>query len=384
MNIIIFTHIAELSGGSNRSLLSVIEALKDKGDNILLVLPRKKGQMYNEALRLGIQTIFMPYGRSIHKKTKSSIKNFFFKLIIELKIIYSYILTYLYLCKFKNFSPNIIYSNSSSHHCGRILSKRLKIPHVWHIREYIDVNKIQISNVYSRMCNRTDLFITIGNDLCDEFSKYVPKEKLTMISNGLKYENSFIIRENHSGINILLTGRIAPEKGQLEATKAFILLKEQRPDINCKLYFAGKPISKTGMEYKENILSQIEKHGLDNDIIFLGEVTEMRKCRSMMDIELMCSEREPFGRVTVEAMRQGLVVIGTDSGGTKDIITDGINGLLYEPNNIEDLTRKLISVIDDNHLYNSIRDRSIEFCKSNFTELQFDVIANTIHSQVTK
>lgn len=39
---------------------------------------------------------------------------------------------------------------------------------------------------------------------------------------------------------------------------------------------------------------------------------------------------EPFGRVTIEAMAFGLPVLGTDAGGTKEIVLDGKTGLLHD------------------------------------------------------
>ncbi len=44
---------------------------------------------------------------------------------------------------------------------------------------------------------------------------------------------------------------------------------------------------------------------------------------------LMCSENEGLGRVSIEAMFYGCLVIGRNSGGTKDFVFDGKTGLLF-------------------------------------------------------
>ena len=49
------------------------------------------------------------------------------------------------------------------------------------------------------------------------------------------------------------------------------------------------------------------------------------------DIGLTCSRNEAFGRTTVEALLMGKPVIGTNTGGTVDLISDGVDGLLYPP-----------------------------------------------------
>ena len=66
------------------------------------------------------------------------------------------------------------------------------------------------------------------------------------------------------------------------------------------------------------------------------------------DVELVCSESEGFGRVIVEAMRSGVVVIAPACGAAPEIIDDGEDGLLYEPMNIEDLKAKIIMTLDMN------------------------------------
>jgi glycosyltransferase involved in cell wall biosynthesis len=49
------------------------------------------------------------------------------------------------------------------------------------------------------------------------------------------------------------------------------------------------------------------------------------------NVLLMCSAAEATGRVTIEALRAGRPVIGTRSGGTPELVTEGMDGLLVEP-----------------------------------------------------
>jgi glycosyltransferase involved in cell wall biosynthesis len=61
----------------------------------------------------------------------------------------------------------------------------------------------------------------------------------------------------------------------------------------------------------------------------------------------MCSRCEAFGRVTVEAMKLGLAVVGSNTGGTLDIVQHDVNGLLYEAGDVQDLARKIAEIILD-------------------------------------
>ena len=55
------------------------------------------------------------------------------------------------------------------------------------------------------------------------------------------------------------------------------------------------------------------------------------------DVALSCSELEELPRVVVEAMKCGAAVLGTRSGGTTELITEGWNGYLYEPGDVSEL-----------------------------------------------
>jgi glycosyltransferase involved in cell wall biosynthesis len=74
----------------------------------------------------------------------------------------------------------------------------------------------------------------------------------------------------------------------------------------------------------------------------------------------MCSECEAFGRVTVEAMRAGLPVCGTNAGGTPEIIDPGVNGLLSPAGDANALAANLMALELDEDLRRRIASRALE------------------------
>jgi glycosyltransferase involved in cell wall biosynthesis len=74
----------------------------------------------------------------------------------------------------------------------------------------------------------------------------------------------------------------------------------------------------------------------------------------------MCSDAEAFGRVTVEAMRAGLPVCGTDAGGTPEIIDPGVNGLLSPAGDADALAANLMALESDEDLRRSLAVRAME------------------------
>jgi hypothetical protein len=106
----------------------------------------------------------------------------------------------------------------------------------------------------------------------------------------------------------------------------------------------------------------------------------MVELRSKMNVELMCNPTEPFGRVTVEGMRSGLVVIGVKAGGTLDIINEE-NGLFYNKDDIDDLADKIELVYKDEKLRNKIAENAYNYSNKHFTMKEnVDKIENVLKS----
>jgi glycogen(starch) synthase len=76
---------------------------------------------------------------------------------------------------------------------------------------------------------------------------------------------------------------------------------------------------------------------------------------------------EPFARLTQEAMLSGLVVVGTTTGGTKEILEEGKNGLTFEPENSDDLAEQMARLIADPQLCSQLSARGRNTVLDNFT-----------------
>ena len=376
MNIIVFTYKADISGGSNRSLLSILEILVNEGHNVTLVLPKKVGQMYDAANKIGVTCLYQPYGRICATKVRgvSIIKQY---LRLYSKLIWDFSYAFIHYKKYKKLSPNIIYTNGSIIHAGRILAKFLKVPHVWHIREFIEEYQLMPINVYKMMSNGTTKFILISNDLYNVYSKYVPAQKLKMISNGIKYveQPPKIV---HKGFNLLLTARICEAKKQKDAIEALNLICYERGIEDIHLYFAGTAVTEVDHNYQKSLMKLVNLYKLEDKITFLGEVDDMSLLRQQMDVELLCSSREPFGRVTVEAMRSSLGVIASNTGGTLDIVKEGYNGIMFEPGNVVELSEKIMMLYNDRELLDTLSRTAKKYSKNHFTETQLYKTVNLL------
>lgn len=85
----------------------------------------------------------------------------------------------------------------------------------------------------------------------------------------------------------------------------------------------------------------IEEHGLSNRVRIIGKVDKLKSLLDECDIFCMPSRSEGLPAAPLEAMACGLPVVAARVGGLKDIVTDGFNGFLCEPESAEDLAAKI-------------------------------------------
>ena len=67
---------------------------------------------------------------------------------------------------------------------------------------------------------------------------------------------------------------------------------------------------------------------MEDRVIFTGFRMDMDKMMSLADVFVLASHAEPFGRALQEAMASEKPVIATNTGGTPEIMEDGITGIL--------------------------------------------------------
>jgi glycosyltransferase involved in cell wall biosynthesis len=154
------------------------------------------------------------------------------------------------------------------------------------------------------------------------------------------------LRYEDPNVNVLYAGRIYPEKGIDTVIEAMIELVYGQGKRDIRLSLAGSG----SVEYENRLRQLVNQAALTNYVSFLGWVQpqEMPGLLRKFDVLLLPSIwPEPFSRVVLEGMISGLVVVATRTGGTPEIIVDGENGLLFTPNDSEDLAQKIAHLVDN-------------------------------------
>ena len=364
MKLLFLTHYDNMYG-ANRALFQLMKGLMEKpGTEITLVIPAE-GEMTEAVSRLGISYVIcgMTQWQAVYK----SPLRFLVKRHLRRKQIQKELeeLTR----RFEKENIDVIHSNSSVIGTGAMLAKRLGCRHVWHIREF-SKEHFHMEYFYSKsyvkqLYEQADFLITISDSLKENYRKKYPKANVVRIYDGVSPEEKIEekIGEKHKAgdnrrieemkeavgkcqadkqteknkgqkpLRFVYVGYLFPMKHQMDVIEASYLCKQQGFH-NFEIHFigGGKP------EYSEKLETRARKLGLKN-IRFLGYRSDVWELLKQMDVGIIASEYEGFGLVTVEYMLNHLPVIGRNSGGTAEIIEDGLTGCLYD--SVEELAEAM-------------------------------------------
>jgi glycosyltransferase involved in cell wall biosynthesis len=259
------------------------------------------------------------------------------------------------------FGANLTVSNASSTVIGLNVAVLLNLPHVWHIREFGDLDwqyypdggfrrrrqhllrsgrVICVSRAvaahHGNQCGLTDGHFNVMNN------SIASSEELSSRADTVNQATG------SSPFTFAIIGFVKRTKGQFDAVSALRRLLEQGANVRLIVVGQGSTDELSAHAFAEGVSSRVN---------VLGHVSDLSEIYQQTDCGLMCSEAEGFGRVTAEFMSWGKPVIGRNSGATPEILEDGVNGLLYD-GSIEDLVLVMNRLIANRDLQITLGQRA--------------------------
>lgn len=154
----------------------------------------------------------------------------------------------------------------------------------------------------------------------------------------------------------LLVGRMDPIKGQDLAIRALATLTHDYPQLKLVLVgngsfsgsSAGLGLSKS-QRWRTRLEEMVRQTGLEDRVVFTGHLPQndldclYERCR----FTILPSVREGFGLVAVESWLHGKPAIVTERAGIAELIQDGVNGLLFDPDAEGALAAKMRLLLND-------------------------------------
>ena len=360
--------------GANRSLLSLMEYFRKQGEDVCLLLP-KEGDLSHKLLEEDINYIRFPYLSSlfIYKKDWTLLQQ---SIIFILKVITLLLFPFL-LIRIWWYRPNLIYSNSNADNLGFFLAKILRVKHVTHIRDFLDLDHgmffIGGNEAKRKFINKSDAVIYVSRTVAEhiQMSKQLPPNHV-VIYNGVKNNsNGYTERNLSKQINMGIVGLLVEGKGQHLAITYLKSILVEYP--NTVLHIWG---DKEG-SYKKKLYSLVNQFDLGCHVIFHGFEKNTDIIYREMDVLLMFSRMEGFGRVTVEAMQRGIPVIGYNSGGTSEIIKNGFNGYLFKTEN--EFLKVFKELFSSNNHYRKISHQAYVDARKYYSE---EIYAKNVYDYI--
>lgn len=283
------------------------------------------------------------------KKLKKSLKNIFaiYKII---QII-------------KKRKIDIIHINTIFSYVGALAALICQKPFVWHIREILSNidNKIIFESVGYKLIEKASQIVMIS-DCVNSFYNQIKSPHRKVIYNGID-DNRFFSPEHNiytnENLKFICVGEIYKQKGQFELINACAKLQES--GIN------NWNLSVIGRGNINSLQEVINKYNLSNKIELLGYKSNVQDYLRESDIAFIPSYCEPFGRVTVEAMMSGCLVIAANRGASPEIITNNKTGLLFEAKNSNDLCKVIQFAILNKELIKNIAQQGQRFALEKFS-----------------
>lgn len=369
MNVLFITHYPSLYG-ANLSMLTLIRELIKKGMNITVLVPS-----------LGLLTEALDKENIKYQVIDIYPSVWIFSFIELLKLPYKLFRFFKSVIIISNYvkveKPDLIYSNGSVLVNGNLVALLNNIKHIWHLREYgkLDYNLTHFMPkfLYNFFLRKSTVNICISQSIMDHYKEKSPRANFELVYNGVfgeRKSSSFLEKGNS---NFLILGYVSPEKNQLEAIKAFAEVIKIKPYVKLDVIGSGPE------NYFAILKETVKDLKLLKSVRFLGYVKKDEIDFDRYDFLLLCSKKEAFGRVIVEAMGNGLVVFAHNSGGVPEIVKHNENGFLYSSGylTLAKLITEKMEISDiDMIRSNALNDINKHFSISNYTNSIFDIIIN--------
>jgi L-malate glycosyltransferase len=164
-------------------------------------------------------------------------------------------------------------------------------------------------------------------------------EKIKLIYNGIDM-NRFFVQDsklfNNEDFVVGSIGRLSREKGHKHLVRACRFINDKRWSLN----IVGDGPMKKELKMLVRLLD------IEDKVKFIGSVLDIRSLLNEMDIFVLPSVSEGLSLAVIEAAAAGKFIIATNVGGVPEIVDHQVNGLLFEPKNIEQLVSHLNWVIE--------------------------------------
>lgn len=227
--------------------------------------------------------------------------------------------------------------------------------------DFLRLKKRVLGHYFLRKLHSLDKLITLCDiSTTEAINEGFNKDMIKVIPNGvntIQFKPS--LSKKSSKTTLIYVGRLVRTKGVHILLKAFHQVLEK--GISADLHIAGD-----GPE-KETLQSLARDLEITDRIYFYGSVDNVAPLLQKSDIFVLPSSVEGLPNALLEAMACGLAVVTTRIGGNTQVIENGINGLLIDPDSSHQLTNALMKILKEKTLSEKLGQNARKTIEADFS-----------------
>lgn len=300
-------------GGATIALVNLLSELH-KNHFVSVVVPAELGVLCEKLDDMQIPYYVLDYNLNVYPRSRNPIK-FVHRIAVNLQR-RARAITLLKGVVMK-FKPDIVHTNVGPLDIGYEVCRELNIPHVWHIREYQDLDFAMRfypskSSFIKKIHTNGNYNIAITKGLFEYWNLRCVDR---VIYDGVfrKDRDNLVVCGEH-GDYLLFVGRVEEAKGLDMLLRAFV--RFCRMNNRYKLIVAGRYDPKSA--YWHECRRLIEGGGIESRVDFLGERNDVYALMQGAKALIVPSRFEGFGFITTEAMYNNCLVVGRSVAGTAE------------------------------------------------------------------
>jgi len=250
---------------------------------------------------------------------------------------------------------DLIHTNTVFPLAGGMASLLLEIPHVWHLREGIDLPEYDFR--FGRTATRQILGGLSTHMIC--ISNFVRRVSVpenaqlraTVIPNALAEIPTEFTPPNSASPMVGALGLISRQKRTNQFVQAAALIAHAIPTAR---FIAAGRVGSGEEQFLAACRSDVAAAGLESRFSWPGFVSDTEQLYADLHLLIHAGVHEAFGRVLIEAMSRGIPVIGVRSGGVPEVVEDGVTGIVVPPDDAQALADAAVSLLSDRERYRAM------------------------------
>lgn len=337
---ILYICIDQTMGGSTASLYNLIQGVRNEVNPIVLF--PSKGAGYDYFVQRGIECHIYPFLRLYLLRSNRLIDVWQhpWRWHYIKKLRYDYGCVRFVKSFLKGRKVDIVHTNTSPNDVGVLLAKKLHAKHVWHVREFCDLDfNFEIYggiNRLRKLINHADARIAISTAIKAYWQ--MQNENTWVINDAVRSKSNACYSPNKDKYLLFSSYNLTEAKGTRRAILVFAKSGVSRDGYRLKL------MGNCTEDYCASLMQTIKEYGVEQYVDFVPCQLDVKPWFIQATTYIMASEYEGLGRVTAEAMFYGCPVIAHATGGTLDLVSNDETGYLFDTiDECAELIRKVCS-----------------------------------------